>query len=47
MAKKAVEIELTPEQQEQVRKLTGQAVAEVEVKLEQLEGRVIPRIVIN
>jgi hypothetical protein len=47
MAKKEVKIELTPEQQQQVRKLTDKEVPQVKVDPEPLDERVSPRLVAN
>lgn len=47
MNEKAVNIELTPVQKEQLRKLTGKAVSRVKLNLEQLETRMAPRITVN
>jgi hypothetical protein len=41
-AKPSIQIELTPEQKEQVRKLTGQEVPHVKLNLEVLETRLTP-----
>jgi hypothetical protein len=43
--KPTVTIELTPEQQEQIRKQSGKEIATL--KLEALEARLAPRIVLN
>jgi hypothetical protein len=47
MNEKAVEMELTPEQKEQLRRLTGKAVSRVKLNLEQLETRVAPKLAVN
>jgi hypothetical protein len=47
MKTKEVNIELTPEQKELVRKLTGKDVDEVTLNPEDLEARVPPRVVVN
>jgi hypothetical protein len=44
MKEKAVKIELTPEQTEQIRKATGKEVTAVELALEAIEERVAPGI---
>jgi hypothetical protein len=47
MNEKAVKIELTPEQKEQLRKLTGSEVRCVKLNLEQLESRIAPKLAGN
>jgi hypothetical protein len=47
MKEKEVKIELTPEQQEQVRKLTDKEVPQVKVDPEPLDERVTPKIIAN
>jgi hypothetical protein len=47
MKKKAVKIELTPEQKEQLEKETGKQVPEVKLSPDELEARVAPKVVIN
>jgi hypothetical protein len=47
MKEKALEIELTPEQKEQLKKATGKEVPAVKLHLEPLEERVTPKIAIN
>ena len=47
MEKKALKVELTPEQQEQLRKATGREVPAVKLRLEPLELREVPAIASN
>jgi hypothetical protein len=47
MKEKAVKIELTPEQQEQLEKETGKQVPEVKLSPDELEARVAPKIILN
>jgi hypothetical protein len=47
MEKKALELELTPEQREQLKKVTGKDVPAVKLSLEPLEERMAPRIALN
>ena len=45
--KSTIKIELTPEQKEQIRKLTGQEVPAVRLALQQLEERLAPGLMSN
>jgi hypothetical protein len=45
--KPAITITLTPEQQEQVERVTGKKVPVLALKLESLEERLGPRIAVN
>jgi hypothetical protein len=47
MAKKGVEIELTPEQKKNLKKATGKDVPAVKLRPEPLEQRVAPRVITN
>ena len=47
MKEKAIEIRLTPEQREQLKKLAGKEVPAVKLNLEALEQRVAPRLIGN
>ena len=47
MHEKGVEISLTPEQREKLRKLAGKEVTRVKLNLEELEARVTPRLSAN
>jgi hypothetical protein len=42
--KPSIKIELTPEQKEQVQRLTGQEVPQVRLSLEALEERIAPAL---
>jgi hypothetical protein len=42
-----IQIDLTPEQKEQLRKLTGKEVPRLKLNLEQLEARVAPKLAGN
>jgi hypothetical protein len=46
-AKAPVRIQLTPEQQEQVRLSTGMTLSELEIKPESLEERIAPMYMMN
>jgi hypothetical protein len=45
--KSTIKIELTPEQKEQIRQLTGKQVPAVKLALEEIEERVAPAITAN
>jgi hypothetical protein len=47
MKEKAVTIELTPEQREQLEKKTGKQLPAVKLSLQPLEARVAPKLVGN
>jgi hypothetical protein len=47
MSEKAVQIELTAEQRERLKKATGKDVRAVKLSLEQLEARATPRLIGN
>jgi hypothetical protein len=47
MKEQAIQIDLTPKQQEQLKKATGREVRAVKLSLEPLEQRVEPKLVAN
>jgi hypothetical protein len=47
MREKALKIELTPEQREQLEKKTGKQLPAVKLSLQALEARVAPRLIGN
>jgi hypothetical protein len=47
MRETVLNIELTPEQKEQLRKSTGKEVPRLKLNLEQLEQRLAPKITMN
>jgi hypothetical protein len=46
-ARPTVKIELTPEQQAEIRRVTGQEVPAVQLAVEAIEERVLPALTLN